>query len=440
MNYPVLFPRAAKSFVTQGLGVLSDVISCQVIEEINGEYSLELHYPQEGIHAEEIELNAIIAVPNMDLAQQEWPWFTPANQEFRQAFRIYYIEESKGMPLVVMANHISFDLKGYPVEPFEVDSLGNAVEALGWHAAQHLGCPFEFYTDGSFSSNKKYVLPIPTVAHDVMMGMEGSLIDRYHGEWVFNNFSCFFVQKRGKNRGAVIRYGKNLMTFDIEENNFEQYSHILGFAQYVTEDGTEKVKYGHIQTINDDIRPKQCYIVDLSGAYEDTIPTKAQLDNYALKYAQNNAIDELQASYIIEWMNIDQDVSEIVCLGDTVKIYRGTKIYTARVKRITWDVLLGQPISIEIGTAKRKYYDKVTVGEIRRAAQEQYKRANGIRDNEPLYGGVDVPTGVLRRGVDVPSWAYLPHSGITVPGAVYHRGVDAPKALPNEKISSMFGE
>lgn len=37
------------SFTTNGLGALSDAITCEVTEERNGEFELEMEYPVTGI-------------------------------------------------------------------------------------------------------------------------------------------------------------------------------------------------------------------------------------------------------------------------------------------------------------------------------------------------------------------------------------------------------
>ena len=47
---PILFPGNARRFDSQGLGSLSDCISCRVAETRNGEYELNMTYPMSGIH------------------------------------------------------------------------------------------------------------------------------------------------------------------------------------------------------------------------------------------------------------------------------------------------------------------------------------------------------------------------------------------------------
>ena len=47
---PILYPAAETEFSNNGLGRLSDAISCTVTEERNGQYELELTYPVAGLH------------------------------------------------------------------------------------------------------------------------------------------------------------------------------------------------------------------------------------------------------------------------------------------------------------------------------------------------------------------------------------------------------
>ena len=62
---PILFPAGETEFKTQGLGALTDAVLCEVTEERNGAYELEMQYPATGIHFEEIQTRCIIfAIPS----------------------------------------------------------------------------------------------------------------------------------------------------------------------------------------------------------------------------------------------------------------------------------------------------------------------------------------------------------------------------------------
>ena len=62
---PVLYEPNETNFNTNGVGLLTDAISCEVEEERNGVFELVLKYPQEGNISEYIKEDCIIkAKPN----------------------------------------------------------------------------------------------------------------------------------------------------------------------------------------------------------------------------------------------------------------------------------------------------------------------------------------------------------------------------------------
>ena len=55
-----LHAASSTSFNTLGLGSMSDVIKCTVVEEINGQFELSMDYPITGRHYKDIQLRRII--------------------------------------------------------------------------------------------------------------------------------------------------------------------------------------------------------------------------------------------------------------------------------------------------------------------------------------------------------------------------------------------
>ena len=47
---PILYSPTETNFTTNGLGGLSDCISCEVTEERNGAYTMQIVYPIDGLH------------------------------------------------------------------------------------------------------------------------------------------------------------------------------------------------------------------------------------------------------------------------------------------------------------------------------------------------------------------------------------------------------
>ena len=57
---PILYAASETDFTTNGIGLLTDAVSCTVTEEKNGAYEATLVYPTKGHLAEYIVEDAII--------------------------------------------------------------------------------------------------------------------------------------------------------------------------------------------------------------------------------------------------------------------------------------------------------------------------------------------------------------------------------------------
>ena len=56
----LLYSSGEADFNNNGLGALSDAISCEVTEERNGAFELQMEYPITGIHYQDIKPRRII--------------------------------------------------------------------------------------------------------------------------------------------------------------------------------------------------------------------------------------------------------------------------------------------------------------------------------------------------------------------------------------------
>ena len=113
----LLYSSGEADFNNNGLGALSDAISCEVTEERNGAFELQMEYPITGIHYQDIKPRRIItAKPN------------PYGDI--QPFRIYRITRPMNGKVKVYAQHISYDLTGVTVAPFTAGSAVGAFTAL----------------------------------------------------------------------------------------------------------------------------------------------------------------------------------------------------------------------------------------------------------------------------------------------------------------------
>lgn len=339
---PKLFAATATTFTTQGIGALTDSILCYVDEERNGEYEGYLKYPITGVHYADIVLRSIIvAKPN----------FT----DDPQPFRVYEITKPLNGVVTVRFRHISYDLSGYPVEPFTASTLSGALSGLVSNCP--VDCPFTLTSSRSVSATFK--ANIPASIRSWMGGKAGSLLDVYGGEWKYDGFTASLPSSRGQNRGVTIRYGKNLTALEQEENNAAVYT---GVYPYWTDAYGENLVQITGRIVHNTDTPtysgatydyERILPVDFSNKWEEA-PSEGELRSAAIAYIENNEIGTPKVNLRVEFAQVSKLVRDQVDLCDTVTVQFEKLGVTATAKCIKtrWNVLLNRYEAITLGDAK----------------------------------------------------------------------------------------
>lgn len=335
---PVLFPSDATAFTTQGLGALTDAISCTVTEERNGIYELEMQYPANGIHADDISTRAIItAIPS--------PYRDP------QPFRIYQIDTPIDGVVTIYAQHISYDLSGIPVNPFSANSTALALASLKTNAA--VNNPFSFGTD--IHGTSTFSISVPTAARSCLGGVEGSILDQYGGEYEFDGFTVYLHSQRGKDSDVSIRYGKNLIDLSQTVSSESTVTGVLPY--WYDEQSGALVSGGVVSAGTYDYT--RVIPLDMSQDFEAQ-PSAADLQSAAQSYIERNGLDTISLSLDVSFVQLEQmsgyedlRLLEQCDLCDTVTVqYEPLGVdVTAKIVSVETDVLLER-------------YNKVTVGSI----------------------------------------------------------------------------
>lgn len=337
---PILFNNSETQFTTQGLGALADAVSCVVTEERNGIYELEMVYPQTGIHFEDIqERNIILAIPS--------PYRSA------QPFRIYKITKPLNGNVTVYANHISYDLNGIPVNPFSASSPAAAMSGLENNAA--IQNNFIFWTDKG--GGAEFKLSVPTACRSCLGGMEGSILDVYGGEYLWDFFTVRLYNQRGNDSGVVIRYGKNL-TGLTQESDISNT--VTGIYPYWYQEDAGLVVCDPPIIYADNAPFQKAVPVDFTSDFEDQ-PSPAQLQQVAEDYIERNDIGKISVSLTVNFLNLEQmsgyenlRLLEACDLCDTVTVqYEAAGIdVDAKIVSITTDVLLERYDQIEVGSIR----------------------------------------------------------------------------------------
>lgn len=341
---PILYEGNETEFLTNGIGRLSDAISCTVEENLNGLYELEMQYPITGVHYGDIETDRLILA-------------TPFDGGDPQPFRIYQISRAINGIVTINAEHISYLLNRVVVMPFQATSCATALAGLKNHAANN--CPFTFSTTKTGSTT--FTVSEPQPLRSLLGGQKGSILDVYgKGEYEFDRWAVRLSTSRGSDHGVTLRYGKNITELVRDSDISNAYTGIVPF--WANGDGElvvlpEKIVWSeHRSAFAHEI----VKVVDFSSEWQEA-PTVAQLRARATAYVTANegwtVSDNIKVSFVALWQTEEYKniaVLERVHMGDTVTIiYEALGVESsAKVIRTVYDVLLERFDEIELGTAK----------------------------------------------------------------------------------------
>lgn len=364
---PILFNKLETEFLTNGLGRLSDCISCIVTEERNGIFECEFQYPITGVHYSDIQMGRLVYVTHDDTKEP-------------QPFEIYKRSaEIRGI-VTFYAHHVSYRLNDVTVRPFEAGSCaaalnGIADNAINWN-------PFTFWTDKTTVAN--YKSETPRNARAMLGGEENSILDVFGGgDYEFDGFTVKLHAQRGVDSGVVIAYSKNMTDLKAEESLEGTYNAIVPY--WLDSEGNivtlpeEMIIYSGLDPVIDFLTDHNGVIIrthegepievayelvqavpmDLSDAFEEA-PTAEELRNEARRrFEQSQAWlpdETIDVNFVQLWQTEeykDYAALQRVRLCDTVSVYYkklGVEAVKKKVVKTVYNVLLDRYDSIELGT------------------------------------------------------------------------------------------
>lgn len=365
----ILFDQNEEAFTSNGLGALPDATSCIVTEERNGEYEVEMEYPLTGRHFHDIQKRRILCVK-------------PNPYDDLQPFRIYSITKPINGIVTVHAAHLSYDTSGSIVKLFPADA-GSASAAMSYLKNFSVpSTPFTFFTNVGKTGTMS--VPKPSSIRSLLGGSDGSILDTFGGEYLFDKWNISLLESRGANRGVTIRYGKNMTDLEQEENDTDFYTGVYPFWYSESENGGLVTLSDNNGIVNapgtyDFVRimPLDLSSEDFSKETTDsdgsttTIekPTEAELRAAAQKYIVDNKIGIPKVSLDVSFVMLAQSEEykdfarlETVKLCDTVTVEfekLGVKT-TAKCIKTVYNVLTDKYDSIELGEPKSSLAETVS--------------------------------------------------------------------------------
>ena len=394
---PVLYEKTGTKNNLVPIGALVDVLSATVTRERNGIYEATITYPANGQMAEELQVERLI-------------YLTPGDGMAPQPMEIKTITAQNDNTLSIYTQHISYRLSGMVAKPF---TAASATEAAG-KLQQYMG---EFTLTTDIDSTSSFGISTPTAVRSVLGDTEGSLLDVYGGEFVFDGWEVHWLQSAGSNQGVLIAYGKNLTDISAAKDTTNVITGVLPYYQQQNEDGTTiTIAPDDPVTVADSgMSYDRITVLDCSSEF-DTAPSVEQLQEYAenwLKDQTTKATDSITLSYLYLYQQGELEALknlEMVRLCDIVTVWdkRYNLRLTAKVVQTVYDPIAEHYDEIQVGEAKSNFADTVlntsqVVNQIQqtfpsRWQQSMYELAQkitGQTDSHVIFSPMEYPSVII---------------------------------------------
>lgn len=407
---PILYDYSETEWTTNGLGRLSDCLSCTVTEERNGIYECEFEYPITGIHYADIVEGRIIGVIHDDTKEIE-------------PFDIYKRSAEINGIVTFSAHHISYRLSYITLKPFTASSCAGTMAALPENSINNN--PFTFSTDKTTSGN--YNLETPTAIREMLCGSQGSILDVYGtGEYEFKKFNVFLWTHRGQDSGVEVRYGKNMLDLTKDYDISGSYNASAPFwysadgtlitlpeeiiiSPTIINTGSEPWTNESLSGMTDengtqidfDYAVINVVPMDLTAEFAD-VPTVEELRAKATARLANSSAwlpnENLKIDFVALWQTEEyKNVAPLqrVSLCDTVSVFfpqMGVNAVKAKVIKTVYNVLLECYDKMELGNAQYSFAEVVsdtTANKLSRTmASKGFLTASLDRATKLIQGGL----------------------------------------------------
>lgn len=379
---------------TQGLGALSDWLTATVSNKLNGVEIFQGTYPISGTNADLIIDGRIIQC------------YVDENRA-KQRLRIYYAKTSAiGNTIEVKAEPIFNDIRKSVLNKYDSGTEKiNATQA--WQNAKVLAKP-AIPSQFSFSSL------VDTLANmkiekanflEFFGGKEGSILDRFHGEFLKDNNMLRHEKRLGTDHKIKAIYTKNLTGLDLE---IDAQSVLVGVYPFISSssEGEDEIALPEEVIFTD-------YADDYPAGYVSFVDFKdkatdvATLREIAKEWLKTN-IDKQkpQVSGSIELVPLRHQRGyekfvdlEKVSMGDGVDVYHPQlKVnMSARIVEYTFNVLTNSYDKLVVGNVKTNFLENTenNVSHLINDAIDQLKNGGKISDliNDIVDHQTDLITG-----------------------------------------------
>jgi len=328
------------------LSWLSDATVCEVTEERNGVFELYMEIPTASEQYPLIENDCFIKAK-------------PSENGNDQLFRVYSVEKSMIGRAVVQAEHQSYALAAYPVDEVATTNT-TATQAMSIvldRAAALLPAHHGFSAWSDISTTSNFIISA-VMARLALGGVQGSILQRYGGEYEFDGKIVRLHRARGRDSGVKIEYAKNLRALKASVSTESSFTGLFPFVK--NEDALLTLPEKVLWVDNRSGIQRRVMVRDFTQDLGQNA-TAAQLRAAAESYLNANNINAPDISMEVDFVHLWQSPEyaqyidlERVALCDIVTVRHpdlGVDI-SAKVIKTVYDSLKERYKKITVGSAK----------------------------------------------------------------------------------------
>ena len=352
---PRIYDPLEKDFSHNGLGIMIDTSRCDVTEEANGKYEVEIEHPLISRFSDYFENGyQIKAKPN---DQEDYHIF-----EIKNTYK-----DTISNTILIYGQSRTYKIGNREVRHVEIDSK-NGAEAM---AAIENGMdePSDVKLFSDIQTTSSTVFEARNVL-SCISGEQGSMIQYWGGEIKREPFKLSLLRRRGRDNVGTVRYGKDLNGLKIKFDWSSIVTKVLPYADLQnSEDGTTKRIYGNAVMSELATNYPDVYAKHIQFTEEQGVKDLASLNRVAANYFKsiNPGSDKPKISIELEIEKLTdseeaKEFSKIKNYGlfDTFSVYH--RLYDihidTKITSVVYDSLTEKNKKIYAGDAQMAFYTK----------------------------------------------------------------------------------
>lgn len=352
---PRIYDPLEKDFSHNGLGIMIDTSRCDVTEEANGKYEVEIEHPLISRFSDYFENGyQIKAKPN---DQEDYHIF-----EIKNTYK-----DTISNTILIYGQSRTYKIGNREVRHVEIDSK-NGAEAM---AAIENGMdePSDVKLFSDIQTTSSTVFEARNVL-SCISGEQGSMVQYWGGEIKREPFKLSLLRRRGRDNVGTVRYGKDLNGLKIKFEWSSIVTKVLPYADLQnSEDGTTKRIYGNavmseLATNYPDVYAKHIQFTEEQGV-KDLTSLNRVAANYFKSINPGSDKPKISIELEIEKLTDSEEAKEFskirnYGLFDTFSVYH--RLYDihidTKITSVVYDSLTEKNKKIYAGDAQMAFYTK----------------------------------------------------------------------------------